>query len=76
MYGIRLETGTSSGTTFAVHAISALTVAPQSLTAGNKGSVAVTLTTSTNIPIGGKLTLEFPTGFGVAANTMSSLALY
>ncbi|EGZ20698.1 hypothetical protein PHYSODRAFT_328782 [Phytophthora sojae] len=54
-------------------AISSASVTPASLTAGVTGTVDVTFTTGTTIPVGGTIVVTFPSTFYVASATLSNI---
>ena len=75
-----MESGTVAVTTFTGSAVVAHTVGsvsvgptvtPRNTNAGDASLYDVTLTTTATIPIGGKIRVTFPTGFGVATTAMT-----
>jgi hypothetical protein len=71
--GTVIETGTGAGTIFNVGALATPTLALQSSIAGDTDSVDVSFPATTCLPVGGRMVVEFPSTFRVAATTLSSL---
>ena len=67
-----MESGTVSGSTFTVHSITSATVVAQSTIAGDTGLVDVTIPTTVDILVGGKIQIQFPTGYNVATTAITN----
>lgn len=59
---------------FITTVMSAATVVPDSTNAGVRGNVVITFTTVVDVPSGGQVDVEFPSGFQVASTTGSSFS--
>ena len=71
-FGNPMGSGTVAGSTFTVQSITAATVVAQSTVAGDTGLVDVSIPTTVDILVGGRIQILFPTGYNVAATAITN----
>ena len=67
-----MQMQTRSTGIFVVNSMTGVTVSPASTIAGDAGLVTVAFTNAITIPVGGKITIQFPTGFSAASTAVTA----